>query len=147
MKKTITTMLLTCTMILPSTVGVFANEINEDVMLEVNVSNEENLEPQEEVEPRLSYDHKCYLSTNGWSNVVNDNNWLNAKLKVTNESTNSGDIYVRVMNDDSKVIVEKTLVSLGDTVTLKKIDYNAGKYRLQAKAKDAAGNYTLIVKD
>ena len=147
MKKTITTLLLACTMILPSTVGVFANEINEDVMLEVNVSNEENLEPQEEVEPRLSYNNKVYLSTDAWCNVVNDNNWLNAKLKVTNESTNYGDIYVRVVNEKEKIIVSSTLVELGKTKTLEKIDYNAGEFYVQAKATTADGKYSIKIED
>ncbi len=121
--------------------------MDKDVVIKNNVVNEEDTNSQEEIEPHLDYEHKSYLSTNGWSNVVNDNNWLNAELEVTNDSNNPGDIYVRVVDENGKIIVSSTFIELGDTITLDKIEFNAGKFYVQAKAKDEAGNYTIKVKD
>lgn len=42
MKKKLATILLGCTMILPSTVGVFANEMDTNVALESNMTNQDD---------------------------------------------------------------------------------------------------------
>ena len=128
-----------------SSSNVFASSINQkSEYISVSVSQDIS---NDSIESRLSYDNKSYLSTNGWSNITNDNNWLNAKLDVTNKSSNDGSIKIRVINEDGKIIVASTTVNLGSTITLEKIGAFSGEYYVQGKAVLTDGNYDLKIVD
>ncbi|MCL2416237.1 MAG: hypothetical protein FWD01_05410 [Defluviitaleaceae bacterium] len=89
-----------------------------------------------------------YVPASGWSNVVTDNNWLDATLEITNHADNAGDLEFRVLNENGAIIMDSFLIPLGSTTTApKKIPFNSGTYSLQARAVSAPANYTITVKD
>lgn len=87
-----------------------------------------------------------YITTDGWNNVVNSNSFLDIHYaEITNHANNLGDVEIRVVNksDDSKIIIEPTVVQAGSSYKTGKI--KASNYIIQTKAIDEAGNYIIHV--
>lgn len=100
----------------------------------------------ENIQPYINQTVPVYLYTSSWVTVVQDNNVLNASIKITNLAGNSW-IMVRVLNSSGQIIAAPSSgIKPGQTSAPIYIPYNAGKYTVQAKS-GVNGNYTINVTD
>lgn len=101
--------------------------------------------------PRLSSTTvRKSLTTDAWTLLYSDNNWLDARAQVTNNSGNTGSIIVRVVTveDGQKDIFDTSVaVAAGLTYTSPKIASSYDQYLIYVKAASKAGSFSITYDD
>ena len=138
MKKKLVFALLAMS-ILSANVMVSASEIN--AIPAVETANEA-------ITPYLNVTTSTYITTDGWSTVATDNNWIPAKIRFTNDANNPGQVEVRVVNSSGSVVVDPVSISTGTTESLgSRVPAFSGTYSVQVKASYTTGYYKFTLKD
>lgn len=135
-------MLLACTPI--------ANAANVAAPVDNAVDSSSDIQPllDETIPVYLSYENSSMTDPAGWYTLVSDNNLFRAKVKLTSDVANVGEVYFRVINADGEVICKPIQVSPGTYKTSDMIYAFAGRYTVQVKlATDHSGTYSFTVTD
>lgn len=102
---------------------------------------------QEDIQPRLDVDVDAHLS-DSWTNIVTDDNWLNAVVTVESHGNNIAIVWLRVLNEDGQQVGSEKKVSPGYSVKMDKIPHVSGTYVLQGQVLYGnEGNYTFHIYD
>lgn len=110
----------------------------------------EHTEVCESVQPRLNVTVGATLNNTSWSTIVTDNNWLTATITISSDSSNLGDIKVKVSYlDGGGDITTAKKLSPGGSVELGPVAWNSGKYKIVAITTDSNnnGHFTFKIKD
>ena len=86
-------------------------------------------------------DYYVYLGTESWSFIKQGNNVISFNPKITNYSDSPNAIWIKYVNSSGSTIGNPVLVAAGSTATYATIPYNAGTYKIYAKAYQTEGSY------
>lgn len=140
MKKSV---LLALALIPTMGTAVYAND---SVEFGNEVGVVENVE--ENVTPRLSEKNlRISLKKGVWTYVLDDDNWLDESIYVTNSLESPEPLSFRILEEKTdKLLLGPIKVIPGNTVKMGDIAADEGRWVLQAKA-DVAGTYVISAED
>lgn len=119
---------------------------NDAVEFRNEVGVVENVE--ENATPRLSEKNlRISLKKGVWTYVLDDDNWLDESIYVTNSLESPEPLSFRILEETTdKLLLGPIKVIPGNTVKMGDIAADEGRWVLQAKA-DVAGTYVISAED
>jgi len=91
---------------------------------------------------RLRGTFKIMLDTYNWTTIVSDNNFWPARIEVTADNSNPGDLEFRIVNDINVVISGPHNVPPGFSAATSNIPAFSRTWTLQMKARSMGGWYS-----
>lgn len=91
-------------------------------------------ETQQSATPRINWGGTAYLTTTGYCNITDSNNFFNDSPLVISDGNNPGDVTLRVLNESGLQVGGLKVVEPGQSVRLDSIPHDSGTYRIQGKA-------------
>lgn len=146
LKKISTLLLTTGIMTLSSVAFAFANSAEVSVVPDY-IDETISLDDSASIEQVLNKTISKNLSSTSFTPIVSDNNWLNARVYITLESSSDvSGATIYVSSSNGSTIMDEVYLGKGKS-TYFEIPWNGGTWQLHAKAYGASGSATFHVQD
>ncbi|WP_455258166.1 hypothetical protein [Peptoniphilus asaccharolyticus] len=145
MKKFLSIMVICLFMI--STI-VSANEYEfKDYENSFSYSTDSVREINSEEALRIDVSDRYHLTNYNWTSLDSRNNIFNMGVYVTNDSLNSGGVWIRVTDRHGAIIAGDVYVNRGEDKYITQVPWNSGEVKILAMAAENSGVYYLRVHD